>query len=533
MKKIYETIMATAGGNSWAFPGIRRRLVICSVFLLVILFAGTQQVNAAILGMDRASYGVWDREGGHPVGSYPYTRGQSCDLSWGAVNTARSNFTWTAIDSLLQIADDQNQMFTVKVSPIDGSAPGKSMPTWMFTSDVPKIICPSYTYGYYLDPEFKIYFSEMVTAFAKHVRQDVASNLQSRIAFVRVDTGCTGDEAPYEGTDVPYVPTSPTNYQISASAWKNYRLWVFELYRHAFQDGPGPVIPLLFQSVEPPQFQDEWNWVSSNIVGGVGIKHGSQLRGYQLTESESNVEVWKPLALDSDFKFFSRNEMDQTWKYYYFQLNLPLTMYWTALEQLNVGMSIWDWSGTCLEAAVSSNMVFTATLFNTWAAELDPATARGGFCVFHDGLSSDDTSRFSVATYGSASKGNTARYTAICAAYSNQGARMDHLVAATWGSVAQRNPPPDGMNGFNDSGWQIHPGNYDRFITQINPTNESMGLWRVRGTLTTSSHPYDRFARRFDRASNKNAMRFDVNDHLTPTPGQSIKLSVIYLDSGT
>ena len=118
--------------------------------------------NAALLGMDRDSYGVWDREGGHSVDQYPYTRGQSCDLSWGAVNAARNNFDWSALDNLLQTADDQNQMFTVKVSPIDGSAPGHSMPTWMFSTGVPQIPCPDYTYGYYLDADFKIYFEEMV-----------------------------------------------------------------------------------------------------------------------------------------------------------------------------------------------------------------------------------------------------------------------------------------------------------------------------------------------------------------------------------
>jgi hypothetical protein len=46
--------------------------------------------------------------------------------------------------------------------------------------------------------------------------------------------------------------------------------------------------------------------------------------------------------------------------------------------------------------------------------------------------------KFPVAAYGLAKQSNTARYTAICAAYASQGARMDHLAAAALGQVAQR-----------------------------------------------------------------------------------------------
>ena len=487
--------------------------------------------HAAVLGMDRDSYGVWDREGGHSVNEYPYTRGQSCDLSWGAVNTARNTFDWTVLDSLLATAENQNQMFAVKVSPIDGSAPSRSMPTWMFTAGVPSISCPDYTYGDYLDADFRIYFEEMVRAFGKHIRENVSPSLQKRIAFVRVDTGCTGDEKPYEHTDVTCA--SNKGYGITTQQWSDYRLWAFEVYRQAFQIGTGPIIPLLFQGVEPPQYQIEWNWVSTNIMGGVGIKQGRQLRGHHLAESESNVQMWKPLALDSDLKLFSRNEMDQTWQYSYFQLNVRLGMFWAALEQLNVGMNVWDWSGTCLENAETAGFEFAATFFNTWAAELVPATARDGFCFFHEGLDSADTTKFPTATFGSANKNNLERSAAICNAYASQGCKMDHLEAAAMGNVAARDPPPSGQTGYNDAGWEIHPGNYDRFITQIDPDNTSKAVWRCRGTLAFSSDPYDRFGRRFDNASGKNMMYFDVHDGLTPTLGQSIKLSVAYLDRGT
>ncbi|NNJ70123.1 MAG: hypothetical protein HKP10_02410, partial [Kiritimatiellales bacterium] len=453
------------------------------------------------------------------------------DVSWAEVHTARSNYNWTAIDSLLQFADDQNQVFTVKIGTVGSSGVGKSHPPWMFSAGVPSFIENpdiGFTYGYYLDPEFKIYYEEMVRAFAKHLRQDVASNLQDRIAFIRVDTGATGDEEPYENGD-----NVPLQYKISAAEWLDYREWAFEVHRQAFQEGPGPVIPLLFVHVEPGQYDDEWDWINNNVTGGMGVKYDGSTRGHHLSFSGDTPKAYKAIAEDSDAKLFSRSEMDQSYSLPFWQLNVRLNYYWCALEQLNAGMSIWDVTENALEDMSAGGYEESFTLFNLWAAELVPATARGGFCVFHKGLDSSDASMFPLADYGGGdfNKTNTNRYEAICASNAVNGAQMDSPYFATLLQVAQRKRATASEVGFNDSGWGIHAGNYDRFITQINPETTSIGRWRVRGTLTPSSHPYDRFARGFGSASSM--MYFDVNDRLTPNPGQRIELSVVYLDEGT
>ena len=497
---------------------VRRIVVLLGALALAPLF-----YLHAELGLQRDAYGVWDREGGHSVSTYPYVRGQEYAAEWTAINPARNTFDWAALDSLLQLAYDQNQRFFVKIQPVSGT----TMPPWIFDAGVPKIICPTYTYGYYLDPEFKIYFEEMVRALGKHLREEIPAHLANIVSFVRVDTGATGDEEPYEGSDVISVPAQ---YQISASDWKNYRLSAFSVYDQAFQHGTGPQIPLLFQNIEVPAYQTELDWVTANVTSGFGAKYGGQVRGHHLSESRNVPDSFKALSMDTPSRFFSVNEMDQTWQKSYFNLNLKLGMYWCAVEQLNAGMTIWDWSGSVMEGAAANDIGSSAGFFNTWAAELDPPTARGGFCIFHEGLASDDIDKFPEATYGSpATKANTARYTAICAAYASQGAKMDDLNAATLGQVAQRRV----QIGFNDSGWGIWPGNYERFITQMNPDSTSKGLWRVNGTLTSSSHPYDRFARGFDSASGRNTMYFDINDKLLPSAGQRVRISVDYLDRGT
>ena len=495
---------------------------VCLLLGALALVAPLSWLHAE-LGLQRDAYGVWDREGGHLISDYPYVRGQEYAAEWTAINPARNTFDWAALDSLLQLAYDQNQRFFVKIQPVSAT----TMPLWIFEAGVPKIVCPTYTYGYYLDSKFKIYFAEMVQALGKHLREEIPAHLANNVSFVRVDTGATGDEEPYEGSDVTSVPAQ---YQISANDWRDYRLWAFSVYDQALQHGTGPQIPLLFQNIEVPAYQTELDWVMANVTSGFGAKYGGQVRGHHLSESRNVPDSFKALSMDTPFRFFSANEMDQTWQKPYFQLNLKLGMYWCAVEQLNAGMTVWDWSGSVMEGAAANDIVSIAEFFNTWAAELDPPTARGGFCILHEGLASDDTTKFPTATYGSpATKANTARYTAICTAYASQGAKMDDLNAATFGQVAQRRD----QIGFNDAGWAIWPGNYERFITQMNPDITSKGLWRVNGTLTTSSHPYDRFARRFDSASGRNTMYFDIHDNLLPSVGQRVRLSVDYLDRGT
>ncbi|MBT8045841.1 MAG: hypothetical protein KJN67_01625, partial [Pontiella sp.] len=500
----------------------------------LIIWSGATLADAA-LGLARESYGVWDRSGGNSVSQYPFTRGQEYQADWSEINSARSNFNWTALDNLLQFAYDQNQQFFLKIQPISST---DTMPTWMFGTspnpNVPDGWVPSltesgagaanFTYGYYLDVDFKTYFSEMVQDLANHVRNEVPPHLQDIIGFVRVDTGTTGDEEPYENPSLV-----PAQYDITDAEWEDYRLWAFEVYRAAFQDGPGPQIPLLFQSVEDVKYPVEWNWVTNNVTAGLGVKYAGKVRGHHLSKSQEVTDSFSQYALDSDVGLFSRNEMDQTFSKTLFQLNIRMNMYWTAVEQLHPGLSVWDVTVNCLERTYPDDFEFAFEFFNKWAAEVDPPTARGGFCIFHEGLDSSDTLKFPVADYGASNMNNTNRYVAICASNAVNGAQMDDPGAATKGQVWQR----ANQIGFNDSGWLIVPGNYERFITQLNPEGTSKGQFRINGPLTTSSHPYDRFGRSFDSATGRNTMYFDVHDDLLPSPGQRVQLSVIYLDRGT
>jgi Divergent InlB B-repeat domain len=504
----------------------------CTALLLLAPLAPLR----AQLGLPHEAYGVWDRGGYSTFAEYPVARGQAYANTWQNVNPARHTFDWTSLDAQLQFADSQNENFIIQILPVGGGSNG--VPPWILAANgggVPQYTDGIYTFGDYLNFNYKQYYTEMVQALAYHLRQDPAlsAKLRARIAFVRVDTGTTGDEVPYQND--AYVKTNFPQYYVdkAGSDWLTFRLWAFEVYRAAFQDGAGPVVPMLYQAVDKISNVTEWNWVVANVKGGFGVKFGGNGRGHQLTNSDDVPGAFKSFTVNpTGMQLFSRNEMDNTFQQPYFQLNVRLGMYWAAVEQLNAGMSVWDVNTSCLQDSLVHNYTSAFQFFNQWAAEVIPATAGGGFCILHEGLDSSDTVKFPVASYGLASQANIQRYTAICNAYAAQGAKMDDLNGATLGALAQRGNNP-GLTGFNDAGWNIVPGNYERFITQINPDTTSKGIWRVNGPLTSTSNPYDRFARRSDHASGKDTMYFDINDKLLPTPGQQVQINVTYFDRGT
>jgi len=158
--------------------------------------------------------------------------------------------------------------------------------------------------------------------------------------------------------------------------------------------------------------------------------------------------------------------MDQTHTQPLFKINKPLGFYWGMLSGLNTGLSVWDITKSALEYAKTSKEVQNVfRFFNKYAPQIYPSTATAAYCIFHEGLNSENTTKFPEAQFGEASKGNEARYEAICAAYSDRGAKMDDPHAATMGQVWQRK----NQTGYNDAGWSIEEGNYERWIEQINP----------------------------------------------------------------
>ena len=349
------------------------------------------------------------------------------------------------------------------------------------------------------------------------------TNLINTIAWIQVKTGCTGDEVAFKGN-----PLNST-YDISDLAWVTFRLNAFEKFNADFSTGPAKKILLEFNNIDPESNPTEWQWVQTNITNGFGIKGGAYARGHHLTDEQDFKNTWTPNLINPQgLQLFSAQEMDQTWKWPLYQINIPLGFYWGALSGLNTGLSIWKLNqDALLEAQINPELHNTFRMFNKYAGQIFPQTANAAYTIFHEGLNSSNTTKFPVAIFGNAIQSNQSRYIAICNAYATKGAQMNDAFAATKGQVYQRK----NQMGYNDAGWNIEEGNYERWITQLNPDSTSVGLFRVRGVINSSSSMYDRFARSFENSSGKENMYFKFHQDLfSISIPDSLIFKIIWLD---
>jgi hypothetical protein len=505
-----------------------RALLLCRAGSVLFTAVPPAAAGSAVLS---AFYGVWDRspatvdfDPARP--EYSYLLGLEAGGAWENVQPVSSNqFDWAAMQTELEAAYERNQKVYVSLNV------GPDAPDWIYSNGVPRVYTDDTDhnwlyYPYYPDPNYIAYYYNFIHAFAGFFRTQ-PQHLLDTVAFVQVKTGCTGDECAYKGSPID----SAYDLDVGSPEWERFRIAAFEQFRLAFLEGTNTPIPLLFNNIDPVDEPDAWNWVSTNIVSGFGIKGSAYVRGHHLSDERTFVNQWRPYMVDPPgLALFSRAEMDQTWTKPLYQLNVNLGFYWGAISGLNQGLSIWDITKSALlEAGNNVSVQETFRFFNRYAGQIDPAASTNAFIALHEGLNAADTVKFPVERYGAANKSNVARYVAICndPVYAARGARMDHPEAATWGQVAQRST----QTNYNDSGWEIWPGNYSRFITQIDPDDTSIGLFRIDGPLQTNSPIYSRFARSFESANGKNAMYFKFHERLFADPAEWTDVSVIYYDA--
>ena len=487
------------------------------------------------------AYGVWDRGGGIPDYSAPnadFVKGIETSLDWKDIQAGpgTNNCNFSAFQTILDIAvaNDKLIRFSVNVGP--------DCPLWVFDNGVPRVNVISNApkndaYAnrnpYYPDQDYKNYYFEMIRQFALFLRNQPLEKFDN-IAFVQVKTGATGDEEPYKGDVINPI------YALSEAQWEAFRLEAFAKYKEYFNDVPDRKIVLTFNNVDPDKYTDAYDYVMNQLdrVLGFGIKGGAFNRGHHLSEEQSYKEQWNPFLINpmvgpgnpNGVKLFSASEMDQSWDKGYFALNYEIGFYWSALGGINTGLSCTNISVSAMTYALANpGIIDIFKMYNRYAQQVYPATATTAFSVFHEGLNSADTVKFPESLYGgtTARQSNLARYQAICndPKYATRGARIDDPKAVVKGQVFQR----EDQEFYNDAGWDICEGNIERFMTQIDPDGTSIGLFRVRGTLTSTSSKYDRFARSFESITGKNTMSFQLHDDL-PVTNKNLKFTIIWLD---
>ena len=477
----------------------------------------------------RDAYGVWVRGNRYDVKEFPY-RGAEIDLKWEDVQPSEGVFVWKDFDAELQRAASLGLYASVGINV------GPMSPAWLYEKGIPKVMTTGHRvrtgpYPYYLDSRHIACYYRLIEEFGRHVRT-LPARLTDRVVFVQVKTGSTGDEEPYKGTP------SPAMYAITREQWHVFRLAAFQKFHAAFQEGPGPVIPMLFNLIggfaADPVLED---WVTANVKGGWGLKQIGTGQCYQL--NDETVRVGHSLARLIDPapnvpEIFTRCEMDQTWHQgNNIRRNPAMGFYWTALSALHSGLSVWNLTGTARDWCSENHYWEFASFFNKYAGQTHSPTATGAFCALREGLDASDTERFPESKFGAADMNNRDRYIAICKAYASRGANMDDPDGALGGQVNQRLR----QDGLNDAGWQIFRGNYQRFLRQIDPDQTSDGWWRVGGPLTASTPVYARFARGFHHAAGKDAMYFDIQDSFFSgkplAGGYPVTVRVVYYDKGS
>lgn len=497
-----------------------------------ILFFYTHIAQAQKIAVPISTYGVWDRGGGVDDYSDPkadFVMGIEVSVTWAEVQSkGPGKFDFSQFQEVLNTAAKYNKIVKMSINV------GPNAPLWLYQNGVPLVKVTSdkpekhavkfANYPYYLnETHIKLYY-ELIKQFSLFLRNQPKNKFDC-IAFVQVKTGATGDEEPYKGKP------DDKNYAISKKEWETFRLDAFSQFKKYFNDVDDRQIVLTFNNVDPEKQPEANNWVMNIIDSkiGFGIKGGAYNRGHHLSDEKSFKEKWLPYLVNpKGMKLFSASEMDDSWKKPIFTINQNVGFYWAALSGINTGVSSTNMNKNAVEHGYQNKEVSDIfRMFNKYAQQVYPATASAAISVFHEGLDAADKVKFSENEFGKASKSNLDRYVKICKAYESRGAKMDDLKSVNEGQVNQRYR----QTGYNDAGWDIEDGNYERFLTQINPNQTSIGLFRVRGEINQKSSKYDRFARSFENATGKNTMYFKFDDEMFATSKpKNLKFIITWLD---
>jgi hypothetical protein len=359
---------------------------------------------------------------------------------------------------------------------------------------------------YYMDPTYKKYFFRLIEEFGKYVN-GLPTELQNRIVFLQSAEGSTGDGQPYKGD-----PLDP-KYDISKEDWNVFRRAIWVAYQKAL-----PGIPILVNSDANTPEENDWMFENMDVIA---LKHGMFSHGYHVSDNVDRLARFDAItarAKKEGLPVLTRGEMDgEMFVYEWSTRNIPQAVYWSGLFASHCRLDIWN---IPTRAVVDPANFHAFKFFNRYAGWDYPEDSPRAFIALRDGLDAADFERFPAGKYGGkeGSKKVLDRYLKISKDFARYGARMDDPEKAMGGGMVNRK-----RMGYNDVGWGILPGNYSRFLTQVDPGSGDVGLWHVDDSI------YGRFARSFDHASGKKQMRFRLDKAFK---AGKVQVRVTYLDRG-
>jgi hypothetical protein len=418
---------------------------------------------------------------------------------------------------LLAEENDFNTFLMVWVAP--------NTPRWLYENGVPELemtptINPlgkprNWTFQYYLDEDYIRYYHRMLSEFGTYL-MNLPEHLRKRILYIQSAEGSTGDGWGYKGE-----PLNP-EYNISDDVWGDFRIQAWEVLKKAVSNEKRElVIPLLvnYDSNSDKQYQ----WLLDNLPV-IGLKNGMFSHGYHISETNERIAKWEAFKKDviaHDMEFFSRGEQDGEWAVYGWSTkNTQQAFYWAGIFATHCGIDMWN-----VPASASAGYEYRDAIdfFNKYAGHHEPASAPAAFCALRKGLDASDTISYPESEFGIASKSNVERYLKIADTFSEYGAYQGDPEKAIGGGMVNRK-----RQDYNDVGWGIHPGNYQRFLSQIDPEETSTGWWH-KGPKESI---YSRFAKSINYTEGNKSMYFDLDDAFINAT-KKIVVRIVWLDEGS
>ncbi|MEX2428815.1 MAG: hypothetical protein WD577_11265 [Bacteroidales bacterium] len=517
-----------------------KKEIIVTALLLIVCFAGnTQELFRKGVWGTYTWGSPWD-EADFTQKSYPYVKGAPIVLRWSELEPEPGNYQFEKlIGDKLRHANQEDfyTMLSIWVGPMS--------PKWIYESGVPllemeKTINPrgnvrEWNFPYYLDEDYKKFFFRMIDHLGEYIL-DLPEDVRKRLVFVQSAEGSTGDGWPYKGKPLDL------RYDINRDEWTSFRFATWKRYTDALSINGENSVPVLVNYDSCTD--EEYEWLLNNMEV-VGLKNGMFSHGYHISFGKTRLANWndfKQKLAENNRQFFSRGEQDREWEIYGWSTQNPeQAFYWTAIYTTHNGLSMWN---VPIKASKGARMKDAMEFFNRYANEQNPKTAKAAFCALRKGLDASDIVNYPEEQFGKAEMHNVSRYVKIAEAFKEYGAKQGDPEKAAGivdlqilgdadesDTVAQASMTNAGMinrkrQDYNDVGWEILDGNYQRFITQIDSESTSYGWWHKGPEKSV----YSRFARSTD-SKKGNRFYFDVNDECKFDG--AIALRLVWLDEGT
>ncbi len=506
------------------------------IFLAVIWVSGNTQTPYDSTNLN----GVWlynsvntSTDNLNTISNAPFkVTGTGLYVKWSALEPSDNVYNWLWLDTLMQRAVDRNLKINLMVWV------GPFSPEWIYRAphNIDSVITndPRNTfqkYPYYFHPQYKVLWYRMLDSVFNHIA-GLPENIRNNIKIFQSAQGTTGDFDPYKGLPVNLPETQSTcncsSYIIGDTAWigfvknewkrsNNNLKTLLPNINHLVNVGTDKIVQNKF-------FEEAFLWTRSNLPN-VMYKANNMGHWYQMNSEALSRQVYDSILNVTENglpKTRARDEFDIA------QNNAELMKpawhkYFTAINALYFGVDMWNvFSNDLLDT--NARMVYN--FYNKYAGIKCAANAKGGFIILRDGLDAADTNRFPEYLFGTGTittsdSSGAERCKRIARSFAKNGATQLDAASGQGDSFNQVS-----AEDINDVGWNIFPGNYEKFVYQYNPNTTSVGYWQQGDT----TQPYGRFARGFEHATSKDTMFFNVDDQFTINGNVSIR--VVYLDKG-